>query len=189
MVVDALDHSKMLQAGGQSGLPESIARYRHALSLEPSRLDLRCNLAALLADAGRHAEALEQADLALQIDAECFNALFNGAISLLALGCARAAQERLCRCARLRPTTRACTTIWVSHWRRAGISKGPSTLTIGRWRYTRITRAPSTTAGSRSSRDFPPASDRGLRPGTATAVRIPGGVGQSRQRTAHLGPD
>jgi protein O-GlcNAc transferase len=82
---------------------QSLEHYRQALTLQPQRLDWRCNLATLLADHGRHAEAIEQAGLALNLDPECFEALFTRGISLLALGDAKAAIEQFSRCVELRP--------------------------------------------------------------------------------------
>ncbi len=62
-----------------------------------------CNLAALLGKLGRHAEAVQAAAAALELDSHCAPALFNQAASLQALGDPIAARDRLERLVVLTP--------------------------------------------------------------------------------------
>jgi tetratricopeptide (TPR) repeat protein len=99
--IPAVELANVLASQGRTA--EAIVAYQAAVAARPAEISWHCNLAALLSESGRHEEAIRETDAALALDPDCGAALYNQATSLLALGRAPAARERLERCARLTP--------------------------------------------------------------------------------------
>lgn len=92
-----------LESGDAAAAEAAEEAYRQALALAPAHLHAAVNLAALLCDAGRSADALAVIEPALALHADEPLLLFNAAIALEDLGRGAEALQRYEQCLRAAP--------------------------------------------------------------------------------------
>jgi predicted O-linked N-acetylglucosamine transferase (SPINDLY family) len=124
------NHAEVLRAAGQLEAAEGEARA--ALALDPTQAAAEFNLAAILAERGRHAEALEHGLRALAGRPDWVEALTLGANVCIALEQRAKAQELLARARNLQPEHPGLVLLslrnraWLCDWAAGGNSGGDS---------------------------------------------------------------